>query len=261
MFSSTTVSLLLVAMIFVSHTHSNPVSDDECQAQFYPNDECRGSIAAPIQCVSKKLNLADTEISSCTSVGLFWSYPTNNFTLIIETPFTKAQQAYKLEIDNELLRASVFHFYRIVDGQETEITTDDKKLIQNSDENFQTVYSRRSDIDFNAYNKGNFIDGIEGGMCGTIIDLGSSADLQRGNAFQPMKESDELFQQGKSGATVAVKLGHDYALRIIDRFTPTFELIVKMLVIAFEPKISLTIRWEVLPLKKIIYPSRFLFHQ
>ncbi|CAF1076890.1 unnamed protein product [Adineta ricciae] len=144
MFSSTTVSLLLVAVVFVSHTHSNPISDDECQAQFYPNDECGGSISTPIQCVSKKLNLADTEISSCTSVGLFWSYPTNNFTLTIETPFTKAQQAYKLEIDNEQLRASVLHVYRIVDGQETEITTDDKKLIQNSDKNFQVVLKLQS---------------------------------------------------------------------------------------------------------------------
>ncbi|CAF1076905.1 unnamed protein product [Adineta ricciae] len=143
-----------------------------------------------------------------------------------------------------------------------------------------TVYNRRSDIDFNAHNKDNFTVGIEGRMVGTIIDLGSSEDLQRRyqyretvgngqgfasihrqnttllirkgaqyteNAFQPMMESDEFFQHEKSGATVTVKLGHIYVLRITDRFTPTFELIVKMLVIAFEPNVSVTIRWEVLP--------------
>ncbi|UJR20109.1 hypothetical protein I4U23_023243 [Adineta vaga] len=141
-----------------------------------------------------------------------------------------------------------------------------------------TVYNQGSDIDFNTYNKGNFTVGIEGGRIGIIIDLGSSADLQRrykyketvgngqgfasihrqnaillirssdlyNNTFQSMKESNELFQQGKSGANMAVQLGHIYILRITDRFTPHFESIVKMLVISYRPNESVTIRWEVI---------------
>ena len=61
-----------------------------------------------------------------------------------------------------------------------------------------------------------------------------------------MDESSALFQEGKTLSSVAVKLGHIYALRISDRYAQTFERIVKMLVIAYEPNISVTIRWEIL---------------
>jgi hypothetical protein len=141
-----------------------------------------------------------------------------------------------------------------------------------------SVYNRCSDIDFNTYNNGNFTVGIEGGRVGTIINLGSSADLQKkykyqetmGNGqgfasihrknktililkdiaynhtFQPMEESDALFRERRSEASVSVNLGHLYILRITDRSEPAFERIVKMLVIAYKPNESVTIRWEVL---------------
>ena len=141
-----------------------------------------------------------------------------------------------------------------------------------------SVYNRRSDIDFNTYNSGNFSVGIEGAEVGTIVDLGSSAELQKkykyqetvGNgqgfasihrknktllilkghsynqSFQPMEESTQLFREGRSGATVPVRLGHLYALRITDHTDAVFERIVKMLVIAYQPSEMVTIRWEVL---------------
>jgi hypothetical protein len=141
-----------------------------------------------------------------------------------------------------------------------------------------SVYNRRSDIDFNNYNKGNFSVGIEGGEVGTIIDLGSSADLQKkykyqetaGNGqgfasihrknntililkdhpynhtFQPMEESIELFRDGRSAASASVNLGHLYILRITDHSQTSFERIVKMLVIGYKPNESVTIRWQVL---------------
>jgi len=140
------------------------------------------------------------------------------------------------------------------------------------------VYNRRSDIDFNNYNKGNFSVGIEGGEVGTIIDLGSSADLQKkykyqetmGNGqgfasihrknntililkddpynhtFQRMEESSELFRDGRSVASASVNLGHLYILRITDHTQTSFERIVKMLVIAYKPNEWVTIRWQVL---------------
>ncbi|CAF1298962.1 unnamed protein product [Adineta ricciae] len=140
-----------------------------------------------------------------------------------------------------------------------------------------TVYNRCSDLDFNAYYKGNFTVGVEGGRVGTIIDLGTATELRtkykyeetvgdgqgyasihrqnktllilkdyRNRTYQVMDESFELFQEGKVLSTVAVKQGHIYALRISDRYESTFERIVKMLVIAYEPNVSVTIRWEVL---------------
>ena len=142
-----------------------------------------------------------------------------------------------------------------------------------------SVYNRRSDIDFNNYNNGSFSIGIEGNEVGTIIDLGSSADLQRkykydetvGNGqgfasihrknhtlliaknnayshvYQVMEESAELFQQGISTASAPVNFGHLYVLRITDQSEPAFERIVKMLVISYKPNESVTIRWKLLP--------------
>lgn len=141
-----------------------------------------------------------------------------------------------------------------------------------------TVYNRCSDIDFNAYYNGGFSVGIEGGRVGTIIDLGSRGDLQKkykyqetvgdgqgyasihrtnktllilkdshtNRTYQTMDESAALFGETTSSSNVAVKLGHVYALRIVDRFDHAFERVVKMLVIAYQPNESVTIRWEVL---------------
>ena len=141
-----------------------------------------------------------------------------------------------------------------------------------------SVYNRHSDIDFNTYTNGSFTVGIEGGEVGTIIDLGSTDDLQKkykyretvGNgqgfasihrqnktililknmpydhSFQPMEESIELFREGRSGASVPVRLGHLYVLRITDHTTATFERIVKMLVIAYKSDEWVTIRWNVM---------------
>ena len=141
-----------------------------------------------------------------------------------------------------------------------------------------SIYNRRSDIDFNNYNNGSFSVGIEGAEVGAIIDLGSSADVQKkykyqetiGNGqgfasihrknrtlfilknnsydhiFQPMEESNELFQSGRSVASASVTLGHLYLLRITDATDVGFERIVKMLVIAYQPYEWVTIRWEIL---------------
>lgn len=141
-----------------------------------------------------------------------------------------------------------------------------------------SVYNNRSDIDFNNYNNGSFSVGIEGSEVGTIIDLGSSEDLQKkykyqetaGNGqgfasihrknktililkdkpynhtFQPMEESKELFREGRSVASASVNLGHFYILRITDYTQAAFERIVKMLVIAYQPNEWVTIRWEIL---------------
>ncbi|UJR18727.1 hypothetical protein I4U23_005634 [Adineta vaga] len=142
MFYSMTISFLLAILISIAHVHSIPVSTgiaDSCDVDFSSSGSCTGTISISRECQTAKLNLATTDISTCTSVGLFWSYPTNNLTLTIGTPFTKKQQAYQIEIDNKQFRGNIFHVYRIVNGQEIEVTTTDEKLVLNSDADFQIV--------------------------------------------------------------------------------------------------------------------------
>lgn len=135
--------------------------------------------------------------------------------------------------------------------------------------------NRCSDIDFNAYTAGGFSVGVEGGREGAIVDLGSAAELQKrygytetvgagqgfaslraagGKVFilkdtqshteQELAESAALFAAGKSTANAPVKPGHIYLLRITDRTDKSFERLVKLLVVAYRPEESVTVRWQ-----------------
>lgn len=139
------------------------------------------------------------------------------------------------------------------------------------------VRNRCSDIDFNNYNAGNFTVGVEGGRIGTIADLGSAEALRQrygyeetvgnGQGFaslrleegrlvilkerkartvQELRESAMIFQKGASGATAPIKLGHIYLLRITDRRERDFQTVVKLIVIAYRPDESVTMRWQIL---------------
>ncbi|CAF1402044.1 unnamed protein product [Adineta ricciae] len=81
----------------------------------------------------------DSNVTKCATVSVMWYYPRDNLTLTIETCFTKKQRPYGIEIDNDELLKGIPHVYRILGGQETEITTTAKSIIQKSDNNFQVV--------------------------------------------------------------------------------------------------------------------------
>jgi hypothetical protein len=141
------------------------------------------------------------------------------------------------------------------------------------------VYNQGSDIDFNAYQTGNFTVGIEGARVGRIMDIGSAASLQQyygypetvgsGQGYasiyrqnnqvyilksystnpitvQPIIGSNMLFNQGIMEAGAIIQLGHIYLIRITDTYDKSFELVAKLLVIAFTPNVSVTIRWALL---------------
>jgi hypothetical protein len=140
------------------------------------------------------------------------------------------------------------------------------------------VRNRCSDLEFNSYNAGNFTVGVEGGRVGTIIDLGSASELRqkygysessvsRGVGFasirrqdgklvilknvrpqttQELKEATELFKEGTSKATAPVKLGHIYLVRLTDKHEKSFELLAKIVVIAYTANESVTIRLQLL---------------
>jgi hypothetical protein len=137
--------------------------------------------------------------------------------------------------------------------------------------------NRCSDLDFGSYRADNFSVGVEGSRQGAIVDLGTPDDLQhrygyeetvgkgqgfaslrvkdgkvyvlqdrRAGTLQELKETEQLFQTPHSTASLPVKLGHVYLLRLTDGREKDFELIVKLLVISYTPDESVTIRWQLL---------------
>jgi len=144
------------------------------------------------------------------------------------------------------------------------------------------VRNRCSHLDFDSYEKGGFTAGIQGGQVGIIIDLGTATDLQQGygyqetvgrpdgfasiqirenktmilgdrktNTLQELREGGLLFQGeskrvASANASAMIKPGHIYLARIIDTNDPSFQLLVKMLVLSYVPNQSVTFRWELL---------------
>lgn len=84
-----------------------------------------------------------------------------------------------------------------------------------------------------------------------VIAVGNESEpLRSDQAFhkigQELKESAALLAEGAVGATAPVKLGNIYLLRLTDRHDRTFQRIVKVMVVAYTPNESVTIRWQVL---------------
>ena len=128
-----TTSLATTVPTTITPVHS-------CDAKRGGYTQCSAPISSPAGCKETKLDLTNTNTSkACTSVSLFWGYPIGNLTTIFATPFTQKKQAYNLHIDNEKLKSSIFHVYRLQNGQEKEVTTTAKTLIQHSDDNYQVI--------------------------------------------------------------------------------------------------------------------------
>jgi hypothetical protein len=138
------------------------------------------------------------------------------------------------------------------------------------------VRNRCGDVDFNRYNAGSFTVAVDGGRVGRIVDLGNTTELKQrygyqetvgnGQGFaslrveagrvvilkdlkahtvQDLKESALLFQEGVSNASATIRLGNLYLVRLNDLRDRAFR-IVKLMVIAYTPSESVTIRWQVL---------------
>jgi hypothetical protein len=158
------------------------------------------------------------------------------------------------------------HTFCFRDGQ-------DGYVVQQSE-----IRNRCNDLEFNSYKVGGFTVGNEGGRIGNIIDLGAADELKQkygyeesslatGQGFislrvengkvvilkdrkaqtvQELMESKELFMEGKSLAALPIKLGHIYLVRLTDAHDKSFQLLVKMVVVAYRPNESVTIRWQLL---------------
>lgn len=136
--------------------------------------------------------------------------------------------------------------------------------------------NRCSDLMFSFAGGGVLVVGIEANRVATIIDLGTANELRdrygyedadnggegfasltlRGKGLvilkegnpqervQPLKEGASLFVEPRPSASASVKLGHIYLVRIVDVKDPNYQQIIKLMVIAYRPDESVTLRWE-----------------
>jgi hypothetical protein len=156
--------VLLLTVIAEPIVLGVPVTDNDihesCEAQLSPHADpyqCSGTVSVRLDCKISTLNLTHTNMSErCNSIDLFWSYPVDNLTMIIETPFSKKQQAYTIELNNERIMGAISHVYRLIDGKEIEVTTKESKLIQHSDSKYQVILKLQGPPKLTYY--GVFID-------------------------------------------------------------------------------------------------------
>jgi hypothetical protein len=138
--------------------------------------------------------------------------------------------------------------------------------------------NRCSDLSYSPAGNGSFVTGIESNRVAAIVDLGTPNDLRERygyddadnggvgfaslkleankivilkddnvqDTFQPLQEGLKLFTDVGPSANASIKLGHVYLLRIADQKDKSFQQIVKLIVIAYRPEESVTLRWELL---------------
>jgi len=138
--------------------------------------------------------------------------------------------------------------------------------------------NRCSDLGFILASGGSLASGIEVNRVAAIVDLGTPDELRQrygfeeaqggatgfaslhlaGNKlmilkqdlgkpeYQRLQEGPKLFTELAPSANAPIKLGHIYLVRIADKNDTSFQQLVKLMVIAFRPEESVTLRWELL---------------
>lgn len=138
--------------------------------------------------------------------------------------------------------------------------------------------NRCSDLSYSLAGQGVLVAGIEINRVAAIVDLGTANDLRERYEFedaenggvgfaslrleggklqvlqednttpvwQTLKEGPQLFTDVKASANAPIKLGHIYLVRTVDTKDRNFQQIAKLMVIAYRPDESVTVRWELL---------------
>ena len=138
--------------------------------------------------------------------------------------------------------------------------------------------NRCSDLGFILASGGSLASGIEVNRVAAIVDLGTPDELRqrygfeeaqggatgfaslhlagnkirvlkediRSPEYQPLQEGSKLFTELTPSANAPIKLGHIYLVRIADKTDTSFQQLAKLMVIAFRPEESVTLRWELL---------------
>ena len=138
--------------------------------------------------------------------------------------------------------------------------------------------NRCSDLSYSLAGNGVLVAGLEVNRVAAIVDLGTANQVRERYGFedqdnggigfaslrlegdkitilqedntkpvwQPLKEGPQLFTDVKASANAPIKLGHIYLVRIADTKDKNFQNIAKLMVIAYRPEESVTLRWELL---------------
>ena len=138
--------------------------------------------------------------------------------------------------------------------------------------------NRCSDLSYTLAGNGSLVTGIELNRVAAIVDLGTANDLRgrygyedaenggvgfaslrlEGNkveilkddngkfpaTWQTLQEGSKLFAEVKSSANAPIRLGHIYLIRLADSNDKSFQKILKLIVIAYRPEETVTVRWE-----------------
>lgn len=168
-------------------------------------------------------------------------------------------------------RGGIFTMYAIDPLARTLCFSDGKEGMAFTNTNW---VNRCSDLSFAG---SNLVTGIETDRLGAIVDLGTPDELRSGydfedaqgggtgfasihlqgdkimvlkedfgkQVFQPLRENSKLTELGSSVAA-PIKLGHIYVVRSTGKKDNSNQQFVKLMVIAFRPEESVTLRWELL---------------
>jgi hypothetical protein len=140
MLSTSSLLVLLVAVLVNSIVHALPLNGSLCDPHIQELNKCNIGVGFAAICNSSTLNLVNTNLSnSCSSVNIFWSYPMNNLTVVIETPYTQQRQPYTIHLHSRQLKSQISHIYRLLQGQEIERTKIGNTVIEKSDSNYQVI--------------------------------------------------------------------------------------------------------------------------
>ena len=169
-------------------------------------------------------------------------------------------------------RGGIFTLYAIDPLARTLCFSDGKEGMAFSNTNW---INRCSDLSFAG---SNLVTGIEADRLGVIVDLGTADGMSSGygfedaqgggtgfasihlqggkimvlkedfgkQVFQPLRENSKLFTELGSSVAAPIKLGHIYVVRITGKKDNSSQQFAKLMVIAFRPEESVTLRWELL---------------
>jgi hypothetical protein len=169
----------------------------------------------------------------------------------------------------------IFTLYALDPSARTLCLSDGKEGMQSANNHWG---NRCSDLSFSLAGNGVLIAGIEVNRVASIIDLGTGNDLRERYGFEDadnggigfaslrlegnkitilqedntkpvwtaLKEGPQLFTDLKASANAPIKLGHIYLVRIADTKDKGYQQIAKLIVIAYRPEESVTLRWELL---------------
>jgi len=128
-------------VLIVGIVHALPISSDSCESSIIQQHTCNIRVIVPRECKSPTLNLTGSNVStSCSSVEIYWKYPMNNLTVIIETPFTEKHQPYSIRLQNQQLKTQISHIYQVCKSSaHTELKSQDDIITVKSNEDYQII--------------------------------------------------------------------------------------------------------------------------